>query len=323
LSSVVILALPFFGLIFLGYGCAKLARIPEAGLGWMNFFVIYLALPALFFTLISRTPVEELTHGSFVLATTLATLAVFLAAFGLGMLFSRGNMPEATIQGICGSYSNIGYMGPGLTLAVLGTGATIPTALIFCFDNALLFTLLPLFMAFGGAEKASPVQLALAVARRVLLHPFILATAAGILAALFRFEPPQAIGQMIDFLRNAAAPCALFAMGVTVALRPVRRIPAEIPVLLALKLLGHPVVVWLFLGVAGDFDPVWIKTGVLMAALPPALNVFIMARQANCYVERASSVVLIGTLASVVTLTSFIYLVTADLVPADPFPALW
>lgn len=315
MSSVITLALPFFGLIFLGYLCAKLARIPEAGLGWMNFFVIYLALPALFFTLIARTPLEDLANWRFVLATTASTFAVFLLSFGIGYAVSRRNIPEATLQGVAGSYSNIGYMGPGLTLAVLGAGATVPTALIFCFDNALLFILLPLCMALGGTEKASPGRMALDVARRIAFHPFILATLAGVVAAVFAWEPPQALEQMIAFLRNAAAPCALFAMGVTVALRPLKRVTPEIPLHLAIKLVIHPLLVWLVLGLVDGVDPVWVKTAVLMAALPPALNVFIMARHYDTYVERASSIVLLGTVASVITLTAFIYLVTNDLLP--------
>ena len=41
-----------------------------------------------------------------------------------------------------------------------------------------------------------------------------------------------------------------------------------------------------------------------MAALPPALNVFVLARQYDAWVEQASGSVLIGTLVSVVTLTT-------------------
>jgi malonate transporter len=38
--DVINLALPFFGLIFLGYACGKLKQIPDTGLAWMNFFLI-------------------------------------------------------------------------------------------------------------------------------------------------------------------------------------------------------------------------------------------------------------------------------------------
>ena len=57
MQNVISLALPFFGLILLGFGAGKIKNLPEAGLSWMNFFVIYLALPALFFRLLSETPI--------------------------------------------------------------------------------------------------------------------------------------------------------------------------------------------------------------------------------------------------------------------------
>jgi hypothetical protein len=56
-----------------------------------------------------------------------------------------------------------------------------------------------------------------------------------------------------------------------------------------------------------------------MYALPPALNVFVLAQQYNTYVERASSSILIGTAISVFTLTSVMYLVSNDLLPTDLF----
>jgi predicted permease len=318
-SSVISLVLPFFGLIFLGYFCAKITRMPEAGLEWMNFFIIYLALPALFFYLIARTPIEDLANWRFVVATTLSTALAFTASLAIGLLASRGNIPEAAIQATAGSYSNIGYMGPGVTLAVLGAGATAPTALIFCFDNALIFTLVPFFMAIGGGENHSAGQVAMGVLKKIFLHPFILATLAGMIAAVTGLQPPTALDQMIQFLKNGAAPCALFAMGVTVALRPMVRVPGEMPFHLIVKLVVHPVLVWLVLGLIGSFDPIWVQTAVLMAALPPALSVFVVARQYNTYVERASSIVLVGTVLSVITLTSFVYIATHDLVPINPF----
>ena len=39
---------PFFGLIGLGFFCGKLVRQPASGLGWMQFFLIYVSLPCLF-----------------------------------------------------------------------------------------------------------------------------------------------------------------------------------------------------------------------------------------------------------------------------------
>ena len=46
--DVLNLALPYFGVIFIGFACGKLKSIPEQGLAWMNFFLLYISLPALF-----------------------------------------------------------------------------------------------------------------------------------------------------------------------------------------------------------------------------------------------------------------------------------
>jgi predicted permease len=56
-----------------------------------------------------------------------------------------------------------------------------------------------------------------------------------------------------------------------------------------------------------------------MAALPPALNVFIMARQYDTWVAQASGSVLFGTFVSVLTLTSVMYLVKTGMLPATLF----
>jgi predicted permease len=310
LAQVLDLALPFFGLILLGFCLGRIFDVPEDGLAWMHTFIVYVALPALFFNLISVTPLDELANFKFIAITTLSTTIAFFVSFGAGMIASRGNMAEATIQGVGGAYSNVGYMGPGLTLAALGSQSVVPTALVFVCDSIFFFTIVPFMMGLAGAQKMKIGETLWLIAKRILTHPFNIATALGIVAAYFHWQPPVAIGKMLTYLANASAPCALFTMGVTVALRPLKRIAGEMPVMLSIKLILHPLLVWTLLSLTGDFGAVWTFTAVLMASLPPALNVFVMASQYKVYVERASAVILIGTIASVVTVTGLLYLIT-------------
>lgn len=314
MQQVLSLALPFFGLIFIGWATAKWRGLPAEGLAWLNFFIVYVSLPALFFQLLSKTPIEQLTNWSFVIGTTFSTYAVFAVSLLAGILFNKGDLRAATIVAVAGAYSNIGYMGPGLTLATLGPEATVPTALVFCFDNAMLFTLAPLLMALAG-EKQSPWSTALIILKRIFLHPFILATIVGVAAAALQVRPPVIIDKMLTSLMQAAAPCALFAMGVTVGLRPVEKISLEIPVVLFIKLIVHPVLVFVILTWIGGFDRVWLMTALLMACLPPALNVYVIAQQYHSHVSQASTIVLIGTLVSVVTVTGFLWVITHDMLP--------
>ena len=313
--DVLNLALPYFGLIFIGFACGKLKQIPDTALAWMNFFIIYVALPALFYRIIAQTPLEKLASANFVFATTLATFVAFALSFAIGMAIRRGNIAESTIAGLAGGYGNIGYMGPGLALATLGAEAAVPVALIFCFDTLLLFTLVPFLMALAKPSQVSIAATAVEVVKRIALHPLMIATAAGVVSAAIQFQPPIALDRLLQFLHNAAAPCALFTLGVTVALRPLKKMPWEVPLLTAVKLAVQPVLIFLLLSLFGPFEQSWVDTALLMAALPPALNVFVFARQYDSWVEQASSAVLVGTLVSVVTLTSVMWMVKTGTLP--------
>ena len=317
--DIINLALPFFGLIFLGFACGKLKRIPDTGLAWMNFFIVYVALPALFYRILAQTPLDQLAQIRFIVGTTLATLSAFCLAFAVGFAMRRRHMAEATIAGLAGSFGNIGYMGPGLALATLGAEATAPVALIFCFDTLLLFSLVPLLMGFAGTQQKTMAATALEVVMRIVTNPFMIASALGAASAALHFEPPVALDRLMGFLQNAAAPCALFVLGVTVALRPLDRIPWEVPFLVAIKLAIHPAIVLVLLSLLGPFSDAWMAAAVLMAALPPALNVFVMARQYDSWVAQASGSVLFGTLASVVTLTAVMWLVKTHGLPLHLF----
>ena len=44
--DVLNLAIPYFSLIFIGFACGKLKGLPEQGLAWMNFFLLFVSLPA-------------------------------------------------------------------------------------------------------------------------------------------------------------------------------------------------------------------------------------------------------------------------------------
>ena len=303
------LALPYFGLIFVGFACGKVKSLPESGLAWMNFFLLYVSLPALLFAIMSKTPFSELNNPPFLVATTLSTVAAFTLALALGKVFGRLTLREATLAGLSGGYGNIGYMGPGLALAVLGTKAAAPTALIFCCDSIFLFTIVPLLMALTDREHRSFLHAVGVAARQIALNPLIMSAVLGALVAAFHIPLPTALDRTLLFLQNAAAPTALFVLGVTVALRPFDRVPWEVPGVIAIKLLIHPLIVFGLMLLFGPFAQPWAATAVLMAALPPALNVFVMARQNNTWIEPASVAVLIGTFASVVTLTSVMWLI--------------
>lgn len=319
MAEIAGLVFPLFGLILLGFITARITRQPVEAMGWLNTFIIYVALPALFFKLLSKTPIEKLASWEFITTNISTTFVIFLMVYAIARLLAKATMPEATIQGLAGAYGNIGYMGPGIALLTFGEAAAVPLALIFCFENVLHFTVAPTMMALSGGKERHIGALIGQIVKKVFLHPFIIATIVGVAAAIVEFTPPTPIERLIDYLAQAAAPCALFAMGVTLALRPLKRVPPELGFIVPFNLVVHPVLMYLSLSWFGDFDPIWVYTAVLLAALPTATNVFVIAQQYGVWVERASATVLVTTSLSVVTVTLLLYAMTTGLMPADLF----
>lgn len=320
MSEVIALVLPFFGLIFAGFAVARITRQPLEALGWMNTFIVYVALPTLFFQLVVKTPVERLTEWGFIFGSVFTTYVVFAIMFVASVLATRGEIAESTIKGLAAAYGNIGYMGPGIALLAFGEEAAVPVALIFCFENIMHFAIAPTMMALAGGEKGGAGQLALGVLKKIALHPFIIATFLGVVGAYLHFQPPVAIERLLEYLARAAAPCALFAMGVTLALRPLKRVPVEIAPIAVLKLMIHPALCYVALSWIGDFSPTWVYSAVLLAALPTATNVFVLAQQYGVWVQRASASILLTTLMSVGTVTGLLYLIRSGILPPDLFP---
>jgi malonate transporter len=318
-ADIIGLVLPFFGMIFIGAFVARITRQPVEALGWMNTFILYVALPALFFQLLSRTPFDQLTEWRYIAGIVLATYSVFSIMF-FASLFMTRNIGESTIKGLAAAYGNIGYMGPGLALLAFGPEAAVPVALVFCVENAVHFAVAPFLMALAAGEKPSAGRLALDVAKKIAFHPFIIATFIGIVAAAYEFQPPAAVSKLLEYLAQAAAPCALFAMGVTLALRPLKRVPIELAPISVLKLIVHPLLCYVVLSAIGDFSPVWVYSAMLLAALPTATNVFVIAQQYDTWVQRASASVLISTVLSIGTITTLLYLIRSGVLPPDLFP---
>jgi hypothetical protein len=202
MAEITGLVLPFFGLILLGYIAARITRQPQEAMGWLNTFIIYVSLPALFFKLLSRTPIEQLARWDYVLTSMVVTYTVFALVFAASILVRRALIGEATIQGLAGAYGNIGYMGPGIAILAFGEPAAVPVALIFCFENIMHFTIAPMMMALSGGDHRSPGALALGVVRKIAFHPFILATIVGVAAAWIEFVA-TAPGRAVDRLSRA------------------------------------------------------------------------------------------------------------------------
>ena len=308
--TILNLAMPFFGVIVAGFAAARIFRLPESGLAWLNILIVYFALPTMIFLTVAAAPFEKLVEWPFVLATSLATYTVFIIPFIFSVFVLRTRITTAAIQGTSASFGNVGYMGLPLAVAFFGTEAAVPAALVFCFDCSLQFTLTPLLATLGRSEQAksrSIGQVWAQVGRSIFTHPFIIATILGVVASALKLDLPLFLDGFLDLTSRAAAPAALFSLGVTLGMRRLAGIGQEFPLIVVMKLFVHPALAYGLLMMMGWSDPLWLNVALMMAALPTATNAYVLASQYQRYVEGASSSILITTLISALTLPALVY----------------
>jgi malonate transporter len=299
MAEITGLVLPFFGLILLGYIAARITKQPQEAMGWLNTFIIYVSLPALFFKLLSRTPIEQLARWDYVLTSMVVTYTVFALVFAASdpdppRTDRRSHDPGPGRRLWQYRLHGAGHRHPGLW----GTGRGAGGADILFRKHHAFHHRADDDGAFGRRQPRRGSAGA-GCGAQDCLSPVHHGHAVGVAAAWIEVRTTGPGRAVIDYLAQAAAPCALFAMGVTLALRPLKRVPVELGFIVPMKLIAHPVMMYLGLSLIGDFEPVWVYTAVLLASLPTATNVFVIAQQYSTWVERASATVLVTTVCSV------------------------
>src|SRR5215210_1533872 len=138
-------------------------------------------------------------------------------------------------------------------------------------------------------------------------NPLILAIFAGLAASALGLDTPTPVANFLDLLGDTAGPCALFALGATLAGRKVAGGTAEVAYMTLMKLVVHPAALFLTTTLLFDVDPLWATAALLGAALPIAANVFIVARQYDVYVGRTSSAILVSTAVSMISVSALLF----------------
>ncbi|HWI27410.1 MAG TPA: AEC family transporter [Stellaceae bacterium] len=303
MASVLTILLPVFGLIALGYGMACTRLFTREGVRGFGNFVYYLALPALLFR---GAAIDQAGAGG----DPRVLAAYFLGAvalFALGMLIGRWRFGlDLKAQGVLAinvSFGNTVQLGLPLMLAAFGPAALAPMTLIIALHSMVLLTLATLVIELGRGGSGELGRSLHATARALLTNPIIGAIVLGFCWRSTGWPLPRAIVDFVELLAAAASPSALFALGAALAQFRLGSGAGETVVIVALKLLLQPTVVWL-LGRALGLAPLDLAVATVAAALPIGLNAFIVAQRYGVYVDRSAGAVVLSNIVSVATLAA-------------------
>jgi predicted permease len=307
LPAILASVVPLFAVIFLGYVAGRARFLDEAGIRGLGAFVFNFAIPPYVFRLMAGTELDRISEWGFIGGYFLAQSLVFLSAAGIGRLVFDMRVAEMTIQAFGSAFSNGVMLALPLLLWLYGDAGGVPALLIITLD-VIVFSTVTLLLELARHGGGGDWRIIGQVARSVAVNPIIMATVFGILVGLSGVALPQAIDQTLSFIGQAAAPSALFALGASLSLRRIAGSLGPAATMVAAKLFLHPLLAWLAFAYLLELDPLWVSAGVIFAACPVGLNVFVFAQHYEVAIEAASSAILISTGLAMVTITALLLL---------------
>lgn len=197
-------------------------------------------------------------------------------------------------------------MGLPLVAAAFGREAPIPLLLGLTIEATIFIPLTIAIIEFDRGVGGQWLKVAGSVSAALARNPLIISIFAGVLISGLALDLPTPITRFTGLLGDAAGPSALFALGATLVGRPLSSGLAETSYMSTFKLLIHPTMMWFATTQVFTVDPLWASVAILGASLPVAANVFIVARQYDTYLERASSAILLSTLISMITVSTLL-----------------
>ncbi|MDT4823753.1 putative transporter YfdV [compost metagenome] len=327
---VFLVTFPFFALIAAGYAAARTRILPLDAIPGLNTFVLYFALPCMLLRFGAGTPIAQLLDGSVALIWGICALAVVAGV----VLFTRNariGWNDAAFGALVAAFPNTGFMGVPLLVALLGAQAAGPIIITIAFDLVVTSSLCIALSRLDGAGSAGRHGATLAARkalRGILVNPMPWSILLGVLLSAVRWRLPGPVERTIAMLADAASPVALFTIGAVLARSallarehgasamvaaamgtgagPTPKAPlADVLPVVLVKLVLHPLAVWALgrgaIALGLPLAPSALAVIVLVAALPSASNVSMLAERFGADNGRIARIILWTTVAAFFT----------------------
>ena len=313
--QVLTVTFPFFALVLCGFVAARRGMLPLAAIPGLNGFVLFFALPCMLYRFGASTPIAELLDPS--IALTYLLCALVMVAFVVAVtLHGRIGWNDAAFGALVGAFPNTGFMGVPLLVALLGAKAAGPAIVTILVDMVFTSSLCIALSRLGGHAGDGGVSAGQALKnalKGVAANPMPWSILLGAIVSALQITLPKPVVNTVGLLADAASPVALFTIGAVLARSQmlakedkahVVHWQEYVPVAL-IKLFLHPLLVLLVgisaVGLGVQIDKFALTVLVLLAALPSASNVSLLAERFGADNGRIARIILVSTAAAFFT----------------------
>lgn len=305
------IVMPVFLIIGTGYLSVRLKLFDGSMIDVLMKFAIQLAVPFLLFSAISKIDLGaaydwRLMSGFYLGAATNFCLGTFVA-----WKFFKRRPGEAIAVGFGALFSNLVLMGLPISERAWGMDSDALAAAYalvsihapFCY--LLGITSMELIRADGRSLR----EIAHVVATAMFRNSLMIGIGLGFIANLSGLTLPATLMSAVDIIALSALPIALFALGGTLTQYALKDSVGEAASIAALSLLLHPAISLLICRLL-DVPDHLTRAAVLMAAMAPGINAYLFASMYNRAQGTAASVVLLGTAASILSISAWLWLLS-------------
>jgi malonate transporter and related proteins len=313
--NVLQITFPFFVLVLCGYLAARKAILPLVAIPGLNSFVLFFALPCMLFRFGASTPIAQLLDAS-VFAIYLFC-ALVMVAFTIAVTKNqRIGWNDASLGALVAAFPNTGFMGVPLLVALLGQAAAGPAIITIVIDMVITSSLCIALSRLDGADEHGFSKAAKNALKGVFANPMPWSILLGTLASAISLTLPQPIAVTVGLLADAASPVALFTIGAVLARSQMNSHEqiawSEYVPVAAIKLFVHPILV-LLVGLSAkqlglSIDKFALTVMVLVAALPSASNVSMLAERFGANNGRIARIILVSTAVAFLTFSGAVAL---------------
>lgn len=241
--------LPVFAIMALGFVMGRMGVSSAEDALLVNRIAMSVFLPLMIFGVVANAPIRDFAFAP-TLVYLLAEAVVFAGGFWLARrVFQRGPR-ESVLLAFSGIFANNALYILPISVLLYGRENVLPVTTLITLDAVVAFGGAMIAMQLMEKGRVSPGM----VARTVLRTPMLIAIIFGMGFGLSGVALPHPVQTFLDFNGAAAAPLALFALGVALsntAFRPDRAVVT----FTLIKLAVFPAAVALGLWVATDNDP--------------------------------------------------------------------
>lgn len=307
---------PIFGIILSGYICGRAGLFSPGSSAVLNAFVYYVAFPALFFLSMAAAPVGDILNWPYVTALIGGQLITFLLAWTVARLLFPARVAVLGLHSVAAIFPNAGYLGIPLLVTAFGQAGALPAVIATVLNGALIMALGLAIVEwdFSRQRGSSGLTIFRDVATNVIRNPLLLSAFAGMACSALGTRLPGPIDTFVRLLSAAAGPTALFSIGLFLVGQQIRQHLTEVGWITVLKLLINPAVTWVLAEPVLKMPPVWAVSAVLIASLPTAGLVFVLAEKYQIFVRRSAAVIFLTTTLSAITVSA----VLAYFLPSVP-----